>query len=314
MRVHPSILLGASAVCIVSPAIFTHPVLALTGPEINRIAQQTSVFISVQKRDRNSRGSGFTASSNNGKYYVVTNKHVTEGWQEVSVRMHDGEYYVATNVTEFANTDLAVIEFESSRSYPVVKMAPTVEVGQDVFVSGWPPATLGSDGTIVRQFIYGRVSADLESTVLGNGYQVAYSAPTEPGMSGGQVLDASGRVVAIHGLGGLSEPEYIASRTDRSVDDPIVSNLVSTSKTGLNYGIPVSTFLSQSAANGIYLNFDVSSEPVQALGTPVANASDAAPNAAPDRIEDINAGLDVLNSTFDTIQRGQNVICGFLGC
>ena len=63
-----------------------------------------------------------------------------------------------------------------------------------IYISGFPDRVGG--GKLVRQFVRGLVSG---LDVLEQGYGISYDASTFGGMSGGPVLDTSGKVVAVHG-------------------------------------------------------------------------------------------------------------------
>ena len=317
MRHFSTALLGLSttAALVAAPFVSVAPAFAMTGPEINQIAQQTSVHILVSPDGENiaGTGSGFIVARNGNKYYVATNAHVTNGGEYFGIRLHDQEVVASETVMYFDGLDLAVVEFESSRNYPVAVLAPTVDVGQDVFVSGWPPPHPSSN-EIVRQFIYGRVSADLTQDFQG-GYEISYSAPTDVGMSGGQVIDSSGRVVAIHGMGGPMTKGAIAQRIRaRDINDPTVETLANATKSGLNYGIPISTFINQAAANGIYLNFDVSRDAAQPLGAPIADAKNADPVSPADRIDDVTNSLSSIATLLGIAGEVLQGVCRFFGC
>ena len=316
MRHFSTSLLGLSttAALVAAPFVSVAPAFAMTGPEINQIAQKTSVHILVSPDGETiaGTGSGFIVARNGDKYYVATNAHVTNGGEYFGIRLHDKEVVASETVMYFDGLDLAVVEFESSRDYPVATLAPTVDVGQDVFVSGWPPPHPGSN-EVVRQFIYGRVSADLTQAFYG-GYEISYSAPTDVGMSGGQVVDASGRVVAIHGMGGPMTKGAIAQRTRLNINDPVVATLASATNSGLNYGIPISTFINQAAANEIYLNFDVARDAAQPLGAPIADARNADPVSPADRIDDVSNSLSSIATLLGIAGEVINGVCRFFGC
>lgn len=288
-----------TAALVAAPFVWTSQALALTGPEVNQIASQTSVHIIVSEDGQNVRGtgSGFIIARDGNRYFVATNAHVISGGRAFGLVLPGGEEVVSQEAKIIGNNlDLAIITFESSRNYQVATLAPNVEVGQDVFVSGWPPPPRGSS-SVVRQFVYGRVSAEL--TPFGGGYEVSYSAPTDVGMSGGQVLDASGRVIAVHGMGGLADRGSVAQRLGLPLDHPTVAAVADGTDSGLNYGIPISTLINQAAASGVYLNFQISREPVQELNAPIADASNPAPNSPQDRIEDVFATLTIIDGVID---------------
>ena len=123
-------------------------------------------------------------------------------------------------------------------------------------------------------------------------------------------MDASGRVVAIHGMGGPMTKGAIAQRTRLNINDPVVATLASATNSGLNYGIPISTFIKQAAANGIYLNFDVSRNAAQPLGAPVADARNADPTSPADRIDDVSKGLGSIVDLIGVVGGVIDGICG----
>ena len=79
-----------------------------------------------------------------------------------------------------------------------------------------------------------------------NGYELVYTSITRAGMSGGPVLDAAGRIIAIHGQG---DRDNIIDKEESSTGQ---ITPISDEKTGFNLGIPIQTFLKiQPQANKI---------------------------------------------------------------
>ena len=68
--------------------------------------------------------------------------------------------------------------------------------GNSIFVSGFPLPTSSVNESIWR-FLKGQVVANA-TVAIKDGYQLLYSNPTLPGMSGGSVLDSQGNLVGIH--------------------------------------------------------------------------------------------------------------------
>jgi tetratricopeptide (TPR) repeat protein len=77
----------------------------------------------------------------------------------------------------------------------------------------------------IFRFKEGRLEANAQ-VFIPNGYQLLYSNPTLPGMSGGAVLNAQGQLVGIHGQSEtdslMSEQKEVAVKTGTNQAIPIV--------------------------------------------------------------------------------------------
>lgn len=131
------------------------------------------------------RGSGWVAATDGGRSLLVTNFHVVGAGSQPGTRVEvirdalrlDGE---VVQVDE--PRDLAVVAID--RPVPALPLASALpRVGDPVMVVGTP---LGLEQSVAT----GIVSAF-------RGEQIQISAPLNPGNSGGPVVDASGRVVAV---------------------------------------------------------------------------------------------------------------------
>ena len=135
-------------------------------------------------------GSGWVARAGQGGSELVTNFHViAEAWSAgvVTVGVRQGDRSLKGTIARVdANDDLAVIHV--GQTLPVLRTAPARPVlAQAVMVIGSP---LGLGGTVSAGVISGFRSLE------GSDY-VQFSAPISPGNSGGPVVDARGRVVAV---------------------------------------------------------------------------------------------------------------------
>ncbi|MDA7677496.1 trypsin-like peptidase domain-containing protein, partial [bacterium] len=126
------------------------------------------------------------------------------------------------------NIDLGVIKFQSNLFYEEAKLGSsnTVSQGAKIYVSGFPLATTAVPKRIMR-FLNGNVIANSNSK-LPDGYQLLYSNPTLPGMSGGSVLNSQGYLVGIHGRGEL--------------DSKATEQSGVYIKTGTNLAVPISLY------------------------------------------------------------------------
>jgi S1-C subfamily serine protease len=141
------------------------------------------------------QGSGFVFDAEGS---IVTNHHVVEGAQSVSVRFWDGSTYDATVVGSDPSTDLAVIKVEA----PADLLAPlalgdsgSLTVGEGVVALGSP---FGLEGTLTS----GIVSALNREMTSPNNFTISNSIQTDAainhGNSGGPLLNAAGEVVGVN--------------------------------------------------------------------------------------------------------------------
>jgi Do/DeqQ family serine protease len=139
-------------------------------------------------------GSGFIISED-GK--IVTNAHVVEGAQEVSVHLKDGRVLQGKVLGADPLTDLAVIKIEAE-NLPVVKLgnSDNLIIGEWAIAIGNP---LGLDNTVTTGIISatGRTSSQ-----IGVGDKrldfIQTDAAINPGNSGGPLLNAQGEVIGIN--------------------------------------------------------------------------------------------------------------------
>lgn len=292
-------ILGGTAIATALVITIPQAAHSLTGREVNNIAREITVLIQSK---HGGHGSGFIIARNGNTYSVLTAHHVVARQGEYGLITSDQQGYEIdySKIQQLPDVDLAIVEFTSDKDYQVAKLGTSeTSEGQDVFVSGWPG--LGSVGqqsnnSITRQFTDGRISGYLSQPVLG--YEMTYTNVTRGGMSGGPVLDAGGRVVGVHGMGDGEDIKKLlaAGLSEES------ANVAARIKTGFNYAIPISTFLRLAPQAGIYLSIQVDNAPAPELGEVYV----AQPPDERDTIEDVNR-------TFDTINRGVQVIRGIRG-
>ena len=136
-------------------------------------------------------GSGFFISADG---YLVTNNHVVENADKITVRTSDDRTLTAHLVGRDPATDLAVIKVEG-HNYPFVSFEDRAKprVGDWVVAVG-NPYNLG--GTVTA----GIVSALNRANVSGSSYvdYMQIDAPINRGNSGGPTFDLEGRVVGVN--------------------------------------------------------------------------------------------------------------------
>ena len=144
----------------------------------------------VQTPKREATGSGVIISTDG---YIVTNNHVVEGADELTVTLNDNKEYSARIVGADKNTDLALIKIDG-KNLPAIAIANSedIKVGEWVLAVGNP---LGLNNTVTA----GIVSAKARS--LGaNGVEafIQTDAAINRGNSGGALVNVKGELVGIN--------------------------------------------------------------------------------------------------------------------
>ncbi|MBN1971447.1 MAG: trypsin-like peptidase domain-containing protein [Candidatus Delongbacteria bacterium] len=155
--------------------------------------QQTKPKKHIQK----SEGSGFIYSKDG---YILTNNHVVEKSDQISVILHDGSEVEAKLIGNDPDTDLAVIKIDRN-----IKDDEVSHLGNsdDLWVGDWVIA-IGSPYSLENTLTVGVVSAKGRSGlgIYGGGpvFQdfIQTDAAINPGNSGGPLLNMQGEVIGIN--------------------------------------------------------------------------------------------------------------------
>lgn len=139
-------------------------------------------------------GSGFIVNAN-GR--ILTNAHVVDGADKVSVILNDGRRFDGKVLGSDPVTDLAVVQVEAT-NLPTVSIGDSdqLQPGEWAIAIGNP---LGLDHTVTKGIIsaIGRSSSD-----IGEGNKridfIQTDAAINPGNSGGPLLNAKGEVIGIN--------------------------------------------------------------------------------------------------------------------
>jgi serine protease DegQ len=144
-----------------------------------------------QERIARSLGSGVIVDAGNG--YVLTNHHVIENADEVSVTLSDGRTLEAEFIGSDPDTDVALMRIAADGLTALPLSAASLSVGDFVVAVGNP---FGVGQTVTS----GIVSAVGRSNVPGVGYQnfIQTDASINPGNSGGALVNLRGELVGIN--------------------------------------------------------------------------------------------------------------------
>jgi len=144
-----------------------------------------------REQKRRSLGSGFIVSSDG---YILTNNHVVEKADEVTVTLLDKEQFKAKVVGTDPKIDIALIKIDAKKKLSYVELGDSdkLEVGEWVVAIGNP---FGLGHTVTT----GIVSA--KGRIIGSGpYDdfIQTDASINPGNSGGPLFNLKGEVVGIN--------------------------------------------------------------------------------------------------------------------
>jgi serine protease Do len=140
-------------------------------------------------------GSGVIVRSNG---YILTNDHVVEGADKVTVTLHDGREFVGKVYQDF-KSDLALVKIDAT-NLPAAQLADS-----DAVKPGEWAIAFGSPFGLSDTLTVGVISAMHRSQEIGSGSDGRYypsllqtDASINPGNSGGPLVDVYGRVIGIN--------------------------------------------------------------------------------------------------------------------
>ena len=169
-------------------------------------------------------GSGFVIDE---RGYIVTNQHVVEGSDSVSVRFSSGAREEAEVVGEDPSTDVAVLRVEA----PEETLVPLTLGDSDSVGVGDPVIAVGNPLNVGISVTTGIVSGLGRPIAAPNGYTISGAVQTDAalssGNSGGPLLDAQGEVIGVNSLTAAAPGLGVVSQ-------------------GLNFAVPINTVRSVS--------------------------------------------------------------------
>jgi len=139
----------------------------------------------------NAAGSGVIISKDG---YIVTNNHVIDGAQKITVKTSDGTEYDAKLVGTDAKSDIAVLKVDANDLTPAtLGDSSKISVGDTAIAIGNPLGTLG--GTVTD----GIISATSRELVVNNESMklIQTNATINSGNSGGGLFDGNGNLIGI---------------------------------------------------------------------------------------------------------------------
>ncbi|MCG8545449.1 MAG: DegQ family serine endoprotease [Alphaproteobacteria bacterium] len=143
------------------------------------------------QRRGTSLGSGFIIDKTG---YIVTNNHVIEGADQITVVLHDERKFEAELIGRDPKTDLALLKMKSGDNFPYVPFGDSdkMRVGDWVLAIGNP---LGLGGSVTAGIVSAR-GRDIRSGPYDDYIQT--DAPINRGNSGGPLFNIKGEVIGIN--------------------------------------------------------------------------------------------------------------------
>ena len=158
--------------------------------------------IKVSGNDFSAIGSGFVYDGENG--YVVTNHHVIENANKISVKFYNGEEYSAKLINSDSVTDLAVLKINAEGLKALELGDSSVKkIGENVVAIGSPYSeslsgsmTCGIISGVARTIDIHNESGKVIKTMT----LIQTDCSINPGNSGGPLIDMAGNVIGITSL------------------------------------------------------------------------------------------------------------------
>ena len=165
----------------------------MSGEDIYKKVSPSVVSVISTTSEGQGSGSGVIMSSDG---YIITNNHVVEGAQSVSVQLNDGTSLDATIVGTDEQTDLAVIKVSSSAELTAAEFGDSDELQPGEYAYA-----IGSPGGVqfANTITGGRISAINRDLTVNDRVMslIQTDASINNGNSGGALINEYGQVVGI---------------------------------------------------------------------------------------------------------------------
>lgn len=230
-------------------------------------------------------GSGIIISEDG---YIVTNQHVIDGANEISVVLNTGDEYTATLVGSDEKSDLAVLKIEASGLVAAELGDSTeLEVGELAVAIGNP---LGQE--FAGSVTCGVISAlNRTMTVDNKTYNLVQTdAAINPGNSGGALVNKYGEVIGINSVKiSTTGVEGIGFAIAISEAKPIIDDLMNN---GYVSGRPLVGITAQGTANGLSVKSVSDGSGAAAAGIQVGDLIVKADGTVVKTVDELNAIRD----------------------
>lgn len=173
---------------------------------VDKIYDAVAMVSAYQNDTLISTGSAFVYKTDNNYGYLLTNYHVVEGADSITLTMSDDTEAEATVLGGDEYLDLAVLRVDKSNVSMVANIGNSedMNLGDTVFTVGTP---MGEEyrGTVTSGILSGKdrmVSVSVSNSTSNDWVMrvLQFDASINPGNSGGPLLNANGEVIGICSL------------------------------------------------------------------------------------------------------------------
>ena len=166
------------------------------------VQQVQNFFGGVQEQESKSVGSGIIVGQNDDELLIVTNNHVVEGSNTLTVSFIDEESVEANVKGTDAAKDLAVIAvpLDSIKSSTMDAIAVATLGDSTKLKVGEPAIAIGNALGYGQSVTTGIISATNRELDTYDGELIQTDAAINPGNSGGALLNANGEVIGINSI------------------------------------------------------------------------------------------------------------------
>ena len=239
------------------------------------ITEVQSFFGGVRQQESVSAGSGIIISQNDTELLILTNNHVVEGSNTLTVSFIDEESVEADIKGTDATRDLAVVavKLEDIKSSTMDEIKVATLGDSTKLKVGEPAIAIGNALGYGQSVTSGIVSATKRTLEGFEGELIQTDAAINPGNSGGALLNANGEVIGINTVKiAVNEVEGIGYAIPISDVSDMVTELMNretrskvpeneqgylgiegvdvTSSSAEMYGMPTGVYISRLAKNG----------------------------------------------------------------
>ena len=164
------------------------------------VQQVQNFFGGIQEQESKSAGSGIIISQTDEELLIVTNNHVVEGYDSLTVSFIDEESVAANVKGTNANKDLAVIAVSlDDIKQSTLDAIAVAQLGDSTALKvGEPTIAIGNALGYGQSVTVGIVSATGRTLDGFDGELIQTDAAINPGNSGGALLNANGEVIGIN--------------------------------------------------------------------------------------------------------------------